>query len=72
MTIEQNELEIKNNPHQSITWGQPIPLSPILAPDCPYPVEALPSIVRKAVVDYQQYGQQPLPLIACSALANMS
>lgn len=39
MTIEQNELEIKNNPSQSITWGQPIPLSPILAPDCPYPAD---------------------------------
>ncbi|HHF7373784.1 YfjI family protein [Legionella pneumophila serogroup 1] len=72
MTIEQNELEIRNKSHQSFVWGQPIPLSPILAPDCPYPVDTLPSIVRKAVVDYQQYGQQPLPLIACSALANMS
>lgn len=26
MTIEQNELEIKNNVHQNVGWGQPIPL----------------------------------------------
>ena len=38
----------------------------------PYPVDALPGIIRDAVCSYQKYGQQPLPLIACSALANVS
>ncbi len=37
-----------------------------------YPVNALPSLIRNAVLSYQEYGQQPLPLIACSALANVS
>lgn len=38
----------------------------------PYPINALPAIIRNAVLSYQEYGQQPLPLIACSALANVS
>lgn len=38
----------------------------------PYPVQALPAVVRQAVVAYQQYGQQPLSLVACSALASVS
>ena len=38
----------------------------------PYPTEALPAIIRHAVLNYHEYGQQPLPLIACSALANVS
>jgi hypothetical protein len=32
----------------------------------------LPPRTQNAVVSYQRYGQQPLPLIACSALANVS
>lgn len=37
-----------------------------------YPTECLPSLIKDAVLLYQQYGQQPLPLIASSALANVS
>src|SRR3990167_3511373 len=38
----------------------------------PYPIDALPSVIQDAVSAYHKYGQQPLPLIACSALANVS
>jgi hypothetical protein len=38
----------------------------------PYPAEALPKIIRDAVVGYQTYGQQPLPIVAVAALANAS
>jgi len=63
----------KNNPEKIISWQPPTPLiNPNTAQHHPYPIGALPSIVRDAVITYQQYGQQPLPLIACSALANIS
>ncbi len=62
--------EIQNNTCND--WPHPAPLIKPLAPETPYPVDALPSIIQKAVSTYQQYGQQPLPLIACSALANIS
>ena len=61
------------NNQKEIAWPTPIPLiNEAESEDHPYPIEALPSIVRNAVITYQQYGQQPLPLIACSALANVS
>ena len=36
---------------------------------CRYPVEALPPTIRAAVTSYQQYGQQPISLVASSALS---
>jgi hypothetical protein len=38
----------------------------------PYPMDALPPIMRNAACTYQQYGQQPLSLVACSTLAAAS
>ena len=58
------------SPHDG--WGAPLPLSPTLSSDIPYPINALPASVRDAVTAYQRYGQQPMPLVACSALANLS
>lgn len=52
-------------------WPTPLPLC-IEKEATPYPVEALPFLVRDAVIAYQRYGQQPLPLVACSALAGIS
>jgi hypothetical protein len=37
-----------------------------------YPIDALPPTLRGAVEAYQSYGQQPLALVACSALASAS
>ena len=57
---------------QDHEWRNPIPLNFVLSPEVPYPISALPEVLRKAVSTYQQYGQQPLALIASSAIANIS
>jgi len=67
-----NSLVITEEVNQSIdTWLPPIPLveKSIAAM---YPVDALPVIIQNAITTYHKYGQQPVPLIACSALANVS
>lgn len=48
-----------------------IPLSPGTENAAPYPVHALPDVIRAAVQSYQSYGQQPLEMVAMSALSNM-
>lgn len=54
-------------------WKAPIPLITNVATlQQTYPIDSLPSIIKEAIITYQQYGQQPIPLIACSALANIS
>lgn len=69
------------NREQSEGWPPLLPLSPSSTPSKdaaatieppPYPIDALPSLIRTAVTAYQAYGQQPLSLIANSALANVS
>jgi hypothetical protein len=45
---------------------------PLIAPDeepRPYPLDALPPTIRNAVSVYQSFGQQPIPLVASSALS---
>lgn len=53
-------------------WLAPIELIKNAGHIKPYPIQSLPSIIRNAVTAYHEYGQQPIPLIACSALANVS
>jgi hypothetical protein len=53
-------------------WNKPIPFMASCSESIPYPVDALPPIIHQAVTHYHRYGQQPVPLIACSALANVS
>ena len=53
-------------------WKPPRPLLPALEPETQYPIDALPPMLRNAVTSYQHYGQQPVALVACSALANLS
>ncbi len=38
----------------------------------PYPIDALPALMRDAVVEYQAYGQQPVAMVATSALSALS
>ena len=38
----------------------------------PYPSEALPDVIRLAVESYQDYGQQPIEMVAMSALSMVS
>ena len=53
-------------------WSQPMPLTTNMAPESKYPTNALPRALHHAVTSYQAYGQQPLALVACSAIANIS
>lgn len=57
---------------QSSHWNNPIPLKHVLNDESPYPFDALPSLLQSIVGAYQSYGQQPLPLVAGGALANLS
>lgn len=47
----------------------PVPLTAPAEMPRPYPVAALQPVMRDAVLTYQAYGQQPLPLVASSALS---
>ena len=60
------------SPQQHTRWNHPRPLLASLEPEMQYPVDALPPMLRNAVTSYQHYGQQPMALVACSALANLS
>jgi hypothetical protein len=51
-------------------WPEPQPLTAPRELEQPYPVDALPPILRDAVLEYSFYGQQPVPMIASSALAS--
>lgn len=53
-------------------WQLPTPLAGLANEESAYPLHALPAILQKTVSDYQRYGQQPIALIACGALANVS
>lgn len=68
--IETAPTTLKDN--RQTTWSTPIPLVAQTEQARPYPIHALPNIIQNAITAYHQYGQQPLPLVACSALANVS
>lgn len=56
----------------STPWQEPRSLDAEHGPPMPYPVECLPLAIREAVETYQKYGQQPMALVACSALSAVS
>lgn len=37
-----------------------------------FPVDALPRVAREAIIEYQRYGKQPVPLIVSAALGTMA
>jgi putative DNA primase/helicase len=53
------------------TWPEPQPLIARLEPE-EYPLDALPAIVRLAVLEVAGFVKAPVPLIAASALAALS
>jgi putative DNA primase/helicase len=53
-------------------WPEPLSLDRAAAQSEPYPMDALPGTIGAAVREYQAYGQQPVPLVASSALAVVS
>ena len=52
-------------------WPEPEPLTTPLDP-LPYPVDALPPLLREAVLEVQAFVQAPAALVACSALSTLS
>ena len=52
-------------------WPEPEPLTTPLDP-LPYPVDALPPMLREAVLEVQTFVQAPAALVACSALSTLS
>jgi hypothetical protein len=58
--------------HQSEEWPDPQSLDRDMAHPEPFPLGALPGLVGDAVREYQAYGQQPLAMVASSALAVVS
>lgn len=54
------------------TWSAPLPLDHEAANGEPFPIDALPGTIGDAVREYQAYGQQPVSLVASSALAVVS
>jgi len=52
-------------------WRTPEPLSRSSVV-LPYPLDALPGIIRNAVQEVQSFTQAPVAMVACSALTNLS
>jgi len=50
----------------------PVPLGRAEEAASAFPVNALPPLMAEAVQEYARYGQQPLPMIAGSAIASLS
>lgn len=55
----------------SNVWPRLFPLTNKLEPD-PYPIDALPIVIREAVEEVQGFVKAPLPLVVSSALAALS
>lgn len=56
---------------EPIKWTDPHPLTTKIDPE-PYPLDALPDAIRKAVEEVAGFVKAPLPLVAGSALAALS
>ena len=53
-------------------WPTPEPLFEPVEAEKPYPLDALPTILSDAITKYRSYGQQPLSMVASSAIAAAS
>ena len=52
--------------------GDPVPFTKANERCAPFPVDAFPELIRNVIDEYAPYGQQPLPMIATSALSVVS
>ena len=68
MSLEAKLYEILDNSEQ---WKKPEPLTVKIAPE-PYPVDAMPEIIRAAVEEVTGFVKAPFPLAASSALGAVS
>jgi putative DNA primase/helicase len=55
----------------SSEWTDPEPLTSLID-GLPYPTDALPPLLRDAIVEAQAFVQSPAALVACSALSALS
>ena len=58
-------------PGEPQEWPAPLPLTSRVDPE-PYPVAALPPLIRAAVEEVHGFVKAPVPLLASSALATLS
>ena len=72
VTNEELEARRKAIEAANIKWSAPEPLITPQEEACPYPLDDLPAAIESAVEGYQQYGKQPMALVATSALAALS
>jgi putative DNA primase/helicase len=52
-------------------WPEPLPLIDSITPE-PYPLDALPTAMREAVLEVQGFAQAPMAMVATSALSALS
>ena len=53
-------------------YPEPLPLFSDASSPEPFPVEALPTIIRDAVLEHQKYGKQDVSLVVMAALTQVS
>lgn len=80
MNPEANQKSLYNLPfldnlsddaEQQCDWSDPLPLKTTIG-QIPYPIEAMPSIIRNAIIEVQSYTKAPIALVAASALSAIS
>ena len=62
----------KDSNAETAQWPDPEPLIEPEDAELDYPLDALPKLISAAVREYRAYGQQPVSMIASSALASTS
>jgi hypothetical protein len=65
-------VEPSDSKDRNLVWPDPEPLIEPREEERPYPLDALPKLISAAVTEYRAYGQQPLSLIASSAVSAAS
>lgn len=71
LEVEGYNIGFKVAHSDPLPWPTPQPLAARVEPE-PYPIEALPQVLRAAVVEVQGFVKAPVPLVASSALAAVS
>ncbi|MCG8016298.1 MAG: DUF3987 domain-containing protein [Candidatus Thiodiazotropha sp. 'RUGA'] len=70
-SFEVTHLSTDENSTTNDEWIEPQPLIAQFEPQ-PYPLDALPEVIRAAVSEVQSFTKAPIPLVASSALAAIS
>jgi len=68
---QNEETAREQSPLAQAEWPQPKPLTMAIACEA-YPKDALPTVIREAVLEVESFVKAPLPLVANSALAAIS